>query len=172
MNPAGLMMIEADSMEQVAGQPVLAVIAPEFRDAFAAMHARVISGESMQMEFQVLGLRGGDAGWRPTPFGAALLGKRGHTVMIVENGRECLDVLEQNSFDLVLMDIQMPVMNGEEALRELRRRVQGTTRHQPVIALTAFSLRGEKERFLENGFDGYVSKPLKSMNCSLKCGGF
>jgi CheY-like chemotaxis protein len=92
--------------------------------------------------------------------------------MIVENGRECLDVLEQNSFDLVLMDIQMPVMNGEEALRELRRRVQGTTRHQPVIALTAFSLRGEKERFLENGFDGYVSKPLKSMNCSLKCGGF
>jgi PAS domain S-box-containing protein len=59
MNPAGLAMIEADSLEQVAGQSVLDVIAPEYRKAFAAMHQRVLAGETVQMEFEVLGLRGG-----------------------------------------------------------------------------------------------------------------
>jgi CheY-like chemotaxis protein len=58
------------------------------------------------------------------------------------------------------MDIQMPVMNGEETMQEIRRREQGTFIHLPVIALTAYSLRGEKVRFLEDGFDGYLSKPL------------
>jgi CheY-like chemotaxis protein len=68
--------------------------------------------------------------------------------------------MDQGTFDIVLMDIQMPVMNGEEALREIRRREQDTSTHQPVIALTAYSMRGDAERFLEEGFDGYVSKPL------------
>jgi CheY-like chemotaxis protein len=54
----------------------------------------------------------------------------------------------------------MPIMNGEDALREIRRKDLETSRHQPVIALTAYSLRGEQERFLKQGFDGYVSKPL------------
>jgi len=58
------------------------------------------------------------------------------------------------------MDIQMPLMNGEEALQEIRRIEQETGLHQPVIALTAYVLRGEKERFLATGFDGFVSKPL------------
>jgi CheY-like chemotaxis protein len=59
------------------------------------------------------------------------------------------------------MDINMPVMNGEEAIIEIRRKEQGTPRHQPVIALTAYALRGDKERFLAEGFDGYISKPLE-----------
>jgi diguanylate cyclase (GGDEF)-like protein/PAS domain S-box-containing protein len=59
MNPAGLAMIEADSLEQVAGRPVLDVIAPEYRTAFAEMHERVLSGKAMQLEFEVLGLKGG-----------------------------------------------------------------------------------------------------------------
>jgi PAS domain S-box-containing protein len=95
-----------------------------------------------------------------TMFGISLLKKLGHEVIAVGNGKECLDALEQNAFDFVLMDIQMPIMNGEEALREIRRKEQGTTFHIPVIALTAYALRGEKERFLEEGFDGFVSKPL------------
>ena len=93
-------------------------------------------------------------------FGTSLLRKLGHEFVLAENGRECLAALEQGMFDLVLMDIQMPEMNGEEALREIRRREQGTTYHQPIIALTAYSMRGDKERFLEVGFDGYISKPL------------
>jgi signal transduction histidine kinase/ActR/RegA family two-component response regulator len=94
-------------------------------------------------------------------FGASLLKKLGHESVTVENGRECLAALEQGKFDIVLMDIQMPVMNGEEALQEIRRKEQGSSIHLPVIALTAYSLRGEKERFLKDGFDGYVSKPLE-----------
>ncbi len=93
-------------------------------------------------------------------FGKALLKRLGHEVIAVVDGRECLTALEGSSFDLVLMDIQMPVMNGEEALREIRRKERGTSLYQPVIALTAFAMRGQKERFLEEGFDGYVSKPL------------
>jgi len=54
----------------------------------------------------------------------------------------------------------MPVMTGDEALREIRSKEQGTTNHQPVIAVTAYSMRGDMERFMEEGFDGYVSKPL------------
>jgi signal transduction histidine kinase/CheY-like chemotaxis protein len=92
--------------------------------------------------------------------GSALFRKMGHTVTIAENGRECLAALELEKFDLVVMDIQMPVMNGEEALAELRRREQETTGHLPVIALTAYSMRGDREHFLEQGFDGYISKPL------------
>ncbi|HIJ87291.1 MAG TPA: response regulator [Desulfuromonadales bacterium] len=93
-------------------------------------------------------------------FGSALLKKLGFDCIVAENGRECLAVLESGSFDLVLMDIRMPVMTGEEALREIRRYEQGTTAHLPVIAMTAHAMREEKESFLTQGFDGYVSKPL------------
>ena len=58
------------------------------------------------------------------------------------------------------MDVQMPRMSGEEALLEIRRKEKSTGGHQKVIALTAYALRGEKERFLAEGFDGYISKPL------------
>jgi PAS domain S-box-containing protein len=93
-------------------------------------------------------------------FGRALLKKLGHEVVVVVNGSECLFALERSNFDLVLMDIHMPVMNGDEALRAIRSKEMGTSAHQPVIALTAYALRGEKEHFLNEGFDGYVSKPL------------
>ena len=93
-------------------------------------------------------------------FGESLLTRYGFDVTVVENGRECLTALELGTYDLVLMDIQMPIMNGEEALREIRTKEQGTTIHQPVIALTAYSMRGDMERFLGEGFDGYISKPL------------
>ena len=93
-------------------------------------------------------------------FGSLLFKKLGLDFIVVENGRECLTALEQGTFDLVLMDIQMPVMTGEEALREIRSQEQGTTKHQPVIAVTAYSMRGDMEQFLGEGFDGYVSKPL------------
>jgi len=93
-------------------------------------------------------------------FGEALLKKLGHSVTTAEDGRQCLAALGKKEFDIVLMDIQMPVMNGEEALLEIRAKEQGTTTHLPVIALTAHSMRGDMERLLEVGFDGYVSKPL------------
>jgi signal transduction histidine kinase/CheY-like chemotaxis protein len=93
-------------------------------------------------------------------FGTSLLKKLGHTVTTAENGRLCLAALQNGAFDIVLMDVQMPVMNGEEALLEIRAKEKGTATHLPVIALTAHSMRGDRERLLEVGFDGYVSKPL------------
>ena len=94
-------------------------------------------------------------------FGTVLLGKHGHRVVTAVNGKECLEAMEQGTFDLVLMDIQMPVMNGEEVLRSIRAKEEGTSCHQRVIALTAHALRNEKERFLSEGFDGYLSKPVE-----------
>jgi signal transduction histidine kinase/DNA-binding response OmpR family regulator len=93
-------------------------------------------------------------------FGTALLRKLGHDFIVVTSGRECLTALEHGTFDLVLMDIYLPEINGEEALGEIRRKELGTIFHQPVIALTAYSMRGEKQNFLDQGFDGYTSKPI------------
>jgi len=93
-------------------------------------------------------------------FESALLKKLGHTVVSTANGSECLEALENGRFDLVLMDIHMPVMSGSDALREIRRKERNTPFRQPVIALTAHALRGDRESFLNDGFDGYVSKPL------------
>ena len=93
-------------------------------------------------------------------FAKALFKKIGHEITIAENGRECLEELERNRYDLVLMDIQMPVMSGEAAVIEIRNREKVSGLHQPVLALTAFSMRGDKEHYLGAGFDGYVSKPL------------
>ncbi len=93
-------------------------------------------------------------------FETSLLRKLGHDVVVVNSGTECLTALEHGRFDIVLMDISMPGMNGEDAMREIRRIELNTALHQIVIALTAYSLRGDKERFMEAGFDGYVSKPM------------
>ena len=95
-------------------------------------------------------------------FAASLFKKLGMETIVAENGRECLAQLEQGDYDVVLMDIQMPVMSGDEALREIREKERGTSSHQPVIALTAYSLNDEKRRFREEGFDGYLSKPLET----------
>ena len=94
-------------------------------------------------------------------FAKILLSKHGHEVVGAENGRECLTTLEAGACDLVLMDIRMPVMSGEDAVRAIRNKELGTSAHQRVIALTANALRGEKERFLNEGFDGYISKPME-----------
>ena len=93
-------------------------------------------------------------------FGNRLLGLLGHSVTTVENGSECLSALENGKYDLVLMDIQMPVMDGKETVRRIRVKEQGTAFHQPVIALTGYAMREDKEQFMVEGFDGFVSKPL------------
>ncbi len=93
-------------------------------------------------------------------FQTSLLRKLGHDVVVVNNGSECLAALKHGAFDIVLMDISMPEMNGEDAMREIRSNELNTALHQKVIAMTAYSLRGDKERFMEAGFDGYVSKPV------------
>ncbi len=94
-----------------------------------------------------------------------MLEKKGHTVVVAANGRETLDALEcakASFFNLILMDVQMPGMDGLEATARIRERERSTGRHIPIIALTAHAMKGDREVCLEAGMDGYVSKPLKS----------
>jgi signal transduction histidine kinase/CheY-like chemotaxis protein len=91
-----------------------------------------------------------------------LLGKRGHRVVVVANGRESLEALAIDKFDLVLMDVQMPEMDGLQATVALREREKEKAdgSHQPVIALTAHAMKGDQERCLAAGMDGYLVKPI------------
>lgn len=90
-----------------------------------------------------------------------LLEKKGHTITVAGNGRKALQALEEDTFDVILMDIQMPEMDGIEATNQIRQKEWGTNRHIPIIALTAHAMKGDKERCLEAGMDAYISKPLK-----------
>jgi CheY-like chemotaxis protein len=90
-----------------------------------------------------------------------LLEKRGHHVVVTSNGKEALAALQKDTYDLVLMDVQMPEMDGLEATRAIRVLEQGTGFHQQVIALTAYAMSGDRERCLEAGMDGYLTKPLR-----------
>jgi DNA-binding response OmpR family regulator len=89
-----------------------------------------------------------------------LLQREGHTVVVAGNGREALALLDREPFDLVLMDVQMPEIGGFETTAALRERERGGRPRTPVIALTAHALKGDRERCLAAGMDGYLAKPL------------
>jgi two-component system sensor histidine kinase/response regulator len=91
-----------------------------------------------------------------------LLEKRGYMVTVAANGREALAALEKEDFDTILMDIQMPEMDGFEATVKIREKEKSTGKHVPIIAMTAHALKGDEERCIEAGMDGYVSKPIRT----------
>jgi PAS domain S-box-containing protein len=92
---------------------------------------------------------------------AKLLEKRGHRVQVVCDGRAALDTIPQQPFDLILMDVQMPEMDGFQATAAIRERETTTGSHIPILALTAHAMKGDRERCLDAGMDGYVSKPIQ-----------
>jgi CheY-like chemotaxis protein len=89
-----------------------------------------------------------------------LLAKRGHTVTVAKTGKLALEAHETKFFDLVLMDVQMPEMDGLEATIAIRQREKTSGKHIPIIAMTAHAMVGDRERCLKAGMDGYVTKPL------------
>jgi CheY-like chemotaxis protein len=91
-----------------------------------------------------------------------LLEKRGHRVRVVANGLEAVNTLKEGGFDLVLMDMQMPEMDGFEATAAVRKEEGHSDLHIPIIALTAHAMKGDRERCLAAGMDGYISKPIRA----------
>ncbi|MBK8522947.1 MAG: response regulator [Betaproteobacteria bacterium] len=94
--------------------------------------------------------------------GVTLLERRGHCVRVAGNGEEALAALAGEKFDVVLMDIQMPVMGGFEATRRIRAQEVQSGAHQVIVAMTANAMQGDRERCLAEGMDGYVSKPVRA----------
>lgn len=90
-----------------------------------------------------------------------MLKRMGHVITSAVDGREALSVLEEQEFDLILMDVEMPEMDGIEATKIIREKEKGAKRRTPIIALTAHAMAGHKEAFLASGMDGYIAKPIK-----------
>ena len=91
-----------------------------------------------------------------------LSGRAGHTATVANNGREVLEHLDKESFDLILMDLQMPEMDGFTATTAIRTSSESDYRNIPIIALTAHAMKGDREKCLDTGMNGYVTKPVKS----------
>jgi CheY-like chemotaxis protein len=92
-----------------------------------------------------------------------ILQKQGHKVTCANNGKEAVQLWEQNAsrqFDIVLMDVQMPEMDGLQATAYIRKKEKETGEHIPIVAMTAHAMKGDRERCLEGGMDGYISKPI------------
>jgi CheY-like chemotaxis protein len=94
---------------------------------------------------------------------ARLLEKRGHHVALAINGREALAWLERERFDLILMDVQMPELDGIETTAIIRQREKREGGHIPIVALTAHAMHGDRERCLDAGMDNYVNKPIDAV---------
>ena len=92
-----------------------------------------------------------------------MLERRGFVVTVAPTGRVAFELMSAREFDLVLMDVQMPEMNGFEATQAIRERERGTGRHVPIVAMTAHAMKGDRERCLETGMDAYVSKPIRAV---------
>ena len=88
--------------------------------------------------------------------------KAGHDVAVAGDGQTAVNKWQAESFDVVLMDIQMPVMDGYAATAEIRQQEASDGRHTPIIAMTAHAMKGDEEKCREAGMDGYVTKPIKS----------
>jgi CheY-like chemotaxis protein/HPt (histidine-containing phosphotransfer) domain-containing protein/two-component sensor histidine kinase len=91
-----------------------------------------------------------------------MLEKRGHRVFVASNGREALETLDKEHIDVILMDVQMPEMDGFEATELIRDREKGNGGHIPIVAMTAHAMKGDRERCLAAGMDSYISKPIRA----------
>jgi CheY-like chemotaxis protein len=139
-----------------------AIVATLGSDAFLGAAAPLVTLHSMrerQRHLRILVVEDNPVNQRYT---SGLLGKEGHLVLLANNGREALSVLEKETLDLVLMDMQMPEMGGAEAAAIIRKHEYGTPHRIPIIAMTARAANGDRERCLEAGMNAYLPKPFSA----------
>jgi signal transduction histidine kinase len=137
---------------QMGRQAAVATAAPVFPAARAACQRRGAVCRILVAEDNAINQR----------LVSRVLEKRGHLVTVVSDGSQVLASLARQAFDLVLMDVQMPGMDGFEATASIRAQEQVTGQHLPILALTAHAMHGDAKRCLDAGMDGYLSKPLKA----------
>jgi len=129
--------------EHEAPSPAKLVTRHSLREAWESLHVLLAEDNQVNQKLAV-----------------AVLERLGHNVQVAKNGREALEMLEKFSFDLVLMDVQMPEMGGVEATQLIRKREAEQGGHIPIVAMTAHAMAGDKEKFLAAGMDEYISKPI------------
>lgn len=133
-----------DPASKSSGRP--AVLAPEPHPADRVPELEILLAEDSRMN-QVLAI--------------GILERGGHTVTVANHGREAVQAFQTRRFDLILMDVQMPEMDGLQATEAIRTLERTTGGHVPIIAMTAHALTGDRERCLSAGMDGYLSKPIR-----------
>jgi signal transduction histidine kinase/CheY-like chemotaxis protein len=125
-------------------------------------HTEVRSGPSMRLAYCPLQILIAEDNAVNQLLLTRVLEKRGHQVSVVGNGREALSAMVERDFDLVFMDVQMPIMDGLEATEALRETAKDKLKRQPVIALTAHAMKGDSEKCIAAGMDGYLTKPIRT----------
>ena len=130
-------------------------------DATAAGGRRPLEGDAATAPIRPLDILLADDGLINQEVAVGLLEMRGHRVEVVNTGRDALDALQRRSFDVVLMDLEMPDMDGLEATATIRRQERLHGGHVPIIAMTAHAIKGFRQQCLEAGMDDYITKPIK-----------
>jgi signal transduction histidine kinase/DNA-binding response OmpR family regulator len=133
----------------------------EFAGAHSA-RARVPHADETGSQLRRLGILLAEDNPVNQKLAVRLLEKRGHSVRVAGNGREAVEILERESFDIALMDLQMPEMSGFEAVAAIREREARTGGRLPIVAMTAHAMNEDRERCMAAGMDGYVSKPISA----------
>jgi CheY-like chemotaxis protein len=143
-----------------AGNPVAAVLrAPVVEsDSAALVTGQAAPKEKKKKKLSVLLAEDNAVNQK---IASHVLEKQGHHVTVAVDGREALAALDRAPFDVVLMDVQMPEMDGFETTAAIRARERDTGMHLPIIAMTAHAMQGDRERCIAAGMDSYISKPLK-----------
>jgi CheY-like chemotaxis protein len=143
----------------VPTRELLAVVAEALGAAHDPARGDAAVGHSPRTPLQILLVEDNDIGRLVT---SRIIEKAGHGVVTAVNGREALSAAERQRFDVILMDVQMPEMDGFQATAAIRERERSTGDHVPIVALTAYAMSGERELSLGAGMDAYVTKPVRS----------
>ena len=133
------------------------------RDTVSPSPEKAVEGDSGAVADRVLRILLAEDHPTNQKFAVRTINKEGHSVVVANNGREVVEKWKQDQYDVVLMDVQMPELDGFEATERIRdlEKERGVSEHTPIIAMTANAMKGDKERCHEAGMDGYVAKPVK-----------